>query len=97
MNDRLDALLAQPLEDVADNGFSTHVMARVVSRQRRDAAFTWIVVALAALPLLWLLPVPSLSESVARLTPALAGAAPLGFACGVLLLTLSFENLLRQR
>jgi hypothetical protein len=44
-----------------------------------------------------LLPVPALSESTARLVPALAGAAPLGFACGLLLLTLSFENLLRER
>ena len=97
MNDSLDAWLAQPLEDVADSGFSARVMARVVSYRRRDAALTWIVVALAGLPLLWLLPMPSLSETAARLAPALAGAAPLALACGLLLLTLSFENLLRQR
>ena len=97
MTDRLDALLAQPLEDVADNGFSARVMAQIVSRSRRNAAVTWIVLVLAALPLLWLLPVPALSETAARLAPALAGAAPLALACGLLLLTLSFENLMRQR
>jgi hypothetical protein len=97
MTDRLDALLAQPLQDVADNGFSARLMVRVVSRHRRDAALTWIVVAFAALPLLWLLPAPALFESVARLGPALAGAAPIGLACGLLLLTLSFESLMRQR
>ncbi|HEX3652721.1 MAG TPA: hypothetical protein VHU18_07850 [Rhizomicrobium sp.] len=97
MNDPLDALLAQRLEDVADNGFSARITTQLASRQRRDATVTWIVVALAALPLLWLLPVPSISETAARLAPALAGAAPLALACGLLLLTLSFENLLRER
>ncbi|HEX3944286.1 MAG TPA: hypothetical protein VHW69_09380 [Rhizomicrobium sp.] len=97
MTDRLDALLAQPLENVADNGFSTRVLVRVAARQRRDAALTWIVLVLAALPLVWLLPVPALSETAARLAPTLAGAAPLALACGVLLLTLSFEKLMRQR
>jgi hypothetical protein len=97
MNDSLDALLAQPLEDVADNGFSASVRARIVARRRREAVLTWTVVALAALPLLCLLPIPALGEMTARLTPALAGAAPLALACGLLLLTLSFESLMRQR
>jgi hypothetical protein len=53
MRDDLDILLATPLEEPADNGFSFHVMDAVADirmrRARLEAVLSLIVVALVAL------------------------------------------------
>jgi hypothetical protein len=97
MSDEFERFLATPLADVADNGFSARVMGGIAMARRRNEWLTYAVVALAALPLLFLLPVPRLSADISLLLPALASSAPLAAAAALILLTLSFENLIRER
>jgi len=94
MND-LDALLCQPLEAVADEGFTQ----RVVAARRRQvwgerlALFGPIVALTALLPFL---PVEEFTSAAVRLTPLVAQSGPIAFALAVLALTLSLDARLRE-
>jgi hypothetical protein len=49
MNSELDALLAQPLPDMPDSGFSARILARIGKAEMRRARFelaAWIVLVL---------------------------------------------------
>lgn len=96
MTDALDKLLAKPLEEVADNGFSAGVMKRIAAAQRRDEWLTYGVIALAALPLPVAVPWAEASAVVARLLPSLASAEYVAAAAALLALTFSFERLIRE-
>jgi len=92
----MDELLAGPLPDISDDGFSARVMVRVGQERERDRILTYVVLALAALPAL-LLPVPRLSAELSSLLPLIASSGPLAAAVGLILLTLSLEDLIRER
>jgi hypothetical protein len=95
MSDDLDALLSQPLPAIADAGFSARTLARI----DRWAFYNWLIdaaaVTVCAIMGFLLVPLPALSDLVAKLTPQLAASAPVGLALAAILLTLSFERLLR--
>ncbi len=96
MTDAFDELLASPLEDVADNGFSARVMGRITTAQHQDEWLTYGTVALAALPLLFALPWPKASAAIAGLLPSVASVESLAAAAGLLVLTFSIEKLIRE-
>lgn len=97
MSDPLDQLLANPLEKIADDGFSLRVAQHIAATGRQDEWLTYGAIALAALPLLFAIPVPAASAALARLLPSLASAESLAAAAALLALTFSFEKLLRDR
>jgi len=96
MIDPIDDLLAAPLSEPSDEGFSARVMGQIHKQRQRDATLSRLVIALAALPLLFLLPIPKLSAEFSHLLPAIAATGPLSIAAALLLLTLSLETLIRQ-
>jgi hypothetical protein len=95
-DDGLDALLSAPLPDVADAGFSTRVATKIATRQSwldRVTLYTPIAAAAAVVPFL---PGAKLGEAAARITPMIANSAGLSIAAGVLVLTILFEQRLRD-
>jgi|SRR6185437_14106046 len=96
MNDVFEKLLARPLEDIADNGFSAGVVRRITAARRQEGWLTYGVIALAGLPLLFAVPWPELSAAVARLLTSLASAEHVAAAAAVLALTFSFEKLIHE-
>ncbi len=82
MTDDLDILLAEPLDDVADNGFSARVLAAVERKAWWRERVTMLAAALAAAVVLPFVPAAEL------------GAVAL--AAGALTLTFAFEQRLRE-
>jgi hypothetical protein len=97
MSERLDDLLSTPLPDVPDSGFSARVRDRIVRGRRWEEWLTYAVIGLAALPLLFVIPIASLDVEFSRLMPSLASIEPLALAVALLLLTFSFERLIHER
>ena len=97
MSGGLDELLMAPLAEVADDGFSVRMLGRIAAKQRREEWLTSAMIALAALPLLFAIPSAATSMAIARLLPSLASAEPVAFAMAALVLTLSFETVIRER
>ena len=95
MSDDLDALLSQKLPAVSDGGFSTRTMTHIDRWAFRNWMIDAAAVTVCAIMGFLLVPLPALSDLVAKLTPQLAASAPVGFALAAILLTLSFERLLR--
>jgi hypothetical protein len=95
MSDELDDLLSQPLQSVADDGFVSRTMQRIDRWEQRRNFIDLAVVAICAVMGFVLVPLPALGDLVARATPAIASSMPLGIALAAILLTLSFERLLR--
>jgi hypothetical protein len=95
-DDDLDALLSAPLPQVADAGFSTRVITKAAARQSwldRLTLYAPIVAVAAIAPFL---PGAKLSEAAARITPLIANSVGLSIAAGVLILTILFEQRLRD-
>jgi hypothetical protein len=95
-DDDLDTLLSAPLPDVADAGFSARVASRVAARQswwERLTLYGPIAAAAAVVPFL---PGVQLGEAVSHITPLLANSAALSIAAAALILTISFEQRLRE-
>lgn len=97
MNDELDDLLSQPLPAVADNGFSTRVVARIAKQEWLRSMLSTATLLLCALALLLLVPVSGIEDTLARLAPAIAASLPLSIAAGAIALSLSVEQLVRRR
>jgi hypothetical protein len=92
----LDAMLSAPLADVADSGFSAHVVHRMERKELWSERLIWGVPALAACALAPLLPVQEFGDAILRLGPAVAGSAAFSIAAAVLVLTISFEQRYRE-
>ena len=93
---KLDTMLSTPLEDVADEGFSAHVMHHI---ERDDAWRERLVLgipALAACALAPFLPVEEITHTFLRLGPAIASSAAFSIAAAALVLTISFEQRYRE-
>jgi hypothetical protein len=95
-DDGLDALLARSLGDVADNGFSTRVIARANALHKRGLYLEVLLPVLGAGLVLAVLPLQRLGDALTHITPTLANSAPLGLAIAALILTFSFEQRLRE-
>src|ERR1700741_285660 len=92
----LDALLSAPLAEIADAGFSTRVASRIAVRQglwERLAVFAPIAAIAAVVPFL---PGVQLADAASHLTPLIANSASLSIAAAALILTISFDQRLRE-
>ena len=88
----LDALLASPLAEIADDGFSARLAARIATRawwRERLALFAPVAAVAAVAPFL---PLDEFTATALRLTPMLANSAALAIAVAALALTLAFER-----
>lgn len=97
MSDPLDNLLAAPVADIPDDGFSARVVARMAQERRRERWITYAAIGLGAVPAVLILPLPGIAADIARLLPLLASATPLAATGALLALTFSFEKLIRDR
>jgi hypothetical protein len=95
-DENLDSLLTAPLTDVADNGFSSRVTARVIKTQERRAWFTMLVPILALCALVPFLPLEEFTHAVVRVTPVIANSAAISLALAVLILTFMVDQRLRE-
>ncbi len=96
MTNDLDTLLATPLPDVADNGFSLRVADKIEARELWNERLTWGLPALAAAIASPFVPLHQITGTLVHLGPALAGSAALSLAAGVIILTLSLEQRFRE-
>jgi hypothetical protein len=92
----LDALLASPLDDVADNGFSSRITARVIKAQERRAWLTMLLPMLALCALVPFLPLEEFTHEIVRVTPMIANSAAISLALAVLILTYMIDQRLRE-
>ncbi len=93
--DALDALLARPLDEVADDGFSSRVVARVSASERRRHYLAFLVPLIGVCALVPFLPFSEFGDTMAHLPPMLAGSGPIALALAALILTFSLEQRLR--
>lgn len=92
----LDTMLSAPLADVADDGFSAHVVRRIEQKELWSERLVWGLPTLAACALAPFLPVQEFGGTIMRLGPAIAGSAALSIAAAALVLTISFEQRFRD-
>jgi uncharacterized membrane protein (DUF485 family) len=95
-DDDLDTLLATPLAEVADGGFSARLAARVRQVRKR---WDWLMMlgpVLALLALVPFLPLEEFTHAVLHLTPIIANSAAISLALGVLILTFTLDQRLRE-
>ena len=97
MNDRdLNDLLATPLTDVADNGFSAHVVDHLEKDAVWSERLTWGIPLLAACAAVPFVPVHELNTAMVHLTPGMASYGALSLAAGAMILTLALEQRFRE-
>jgi len=92
----LDALLSAPLADVADAGFTAHVIQGIERKELWSERVAWGIPALAACALAPFLPVQEVTHTLIHLGPAIAGSAALSLGAAVLVLTVSLEQHYRE-
>lgn len=92
----LDASLTAPLDDVADNGFSSRVTARVLQTQEQRAWLTMLVPMLALCALVPFLPLEEFTHAMMRVTPVIANSGAISLALAVLILTFMLDQRLRE-
>jgi uncharacterized membrane protein (DUF485 family) len=95
-DDDLDALLATPLADVADGGFSARVTARVRQVQNQRDWLMMLSPMLALVALVPFLPLDEFTHAILRVTPVIANSAAISLALGVLILTFTLDLRLRE-
>jgi uncharacterized membrane protein (DUF485 family) len=95
-DDDLDTLLATPLADMADAGFSARVMARVRQVQKQRDWLVMLGPALALLALVPFLPLDEFTHAILGVTPVIANSAAISLALGVLILTFTLDLRLRE-
>jgi len=92
----LDAMLAAPLDDVVDSGFSSLVTARVLQTQERRTWLTMLIPILALCALVPFLPLEEFTHAIVRVTPVIANSGAISLALGVLILTFMLDQRLRE-
>jgi hypothetical protein len=95
-DDDLDTLLAAPLPDVADDGFSARAMARMRQEQMRWDLVMMLGPALALLALVPFLPLEEFTRAILGVTPVIANSAAISLALGLLILTFTVDQRLRE-
>jgi hypothetical protein len=92
----LDALLSAPLRVVADAGFSARVAVAVARRESwRERLTTYAPIAAIA-AVVPFLPGAQIADAASHLTPLIANSVALSIAAAALILTISFEQRLRE-
>jgi uncharacterized membrane protein (DUF485 family) len=95
-DDDLDNLLATPLADLADGGFSARVTARVRQIEKQRDWLMMLGPVLALLALVPFLPLEEFTRAILGVTPFIANSAAISLALGVLILTFTFDQRLRE-
>jgi uncharacterized membrane protein (DUF485 family) len=95
-DDDLDILLATPLADVADGMFSARVTARVRQVQKLRDGLVVLGPVLALFALVPFLPLEEFTHAILSVTPVVANSAAISLALGVLILTFTFDQRLRE-
>jgi len=88
----IDDLLNQPLASVADNGFSTRVMARVRAKERRKLLAVAAAAAVCAVLALLFLPVHAIGVEMNFALIQIARSAAASVAVAAVILTLLAER-----
>ena len=95
-DDDLDAMLAAPLDDVADAGFSSRVLSRVTARtawRERLTLYAPVVAVAAVVPFL---PGAQFAHAALHLTPLIANSGAIAIAAAALALTMSLDQRFRE-
>jgi hypothetical protein len=95
-DDDLDRLLAAPLPEVSDEGFSARVTARQRQEQKWWDLFVMLGPALALLALVPFLPLEEFTHAILGVTPVIANSAAISLALGLLILTFTLDQRLRE-
>jgi len=96
MSDDLDILLAEPLPEVADDGFSARVVSKIERAawwRERVTLFAPVAAVAAVLPFL---PGDELTQVALKLTPIFAESGAVALAAAALALTLTLERRLSE-
>jgi hypothetical protein len=88
----LDDLLNQPLNSVADDGFSDRVMGRVRAAERLRLCFTAACIAAGAVLAFLLLPLQVIAGDLNLAASQIVNSAAVSLAAGAIILTLSLER-----
>jgi O-antigen/teichoic acid export membrane protein len=97
MTGDLDTLLAQPLRDVADGGFSAAVARRALALETRRKLLDQLVLLITVTIILLALPLVSLGAAIERVTFDLGNSAPIGVAFAALVLSALFMQRVDDR
>jgi hypothetical protein len=97
MTANLDALLAQPLASVADDGFSAAVARRALAREERHKLLDQLVLLVTAAIILAALPLGRFLAAIETVTGNLGSLLPVTIAFAALVLTASFARLVVDR
>jgi len=95
-DEALDDLLSQPLADVADDGFSSRILAAVTAAEARRSRITIWATALGALCIAPFLPLREIGAIMTRTGPVLANSLAMSIAAAALILTFSLAQRLRE-
>jgi protein-S-isoprenylcysteine O-methyltransferase Ste14 len=88
----VDDLLNQPLNSVADNGFSAGVMGRVRAVRRQKLFATWASAAACVVLAFLILPWQPVGAELGLVIPKIAGSLAVNFAAAVIALSLLLER-----
>lgn len=86
----LDALLSQPLAEVADDGFSAAVAHRALREEERHKLLDQLVLLLTGAAILVALPLGHFGAAIETVTVSLGNSRPVGLAFAALVLTIAF-------
>jgi hypothetical protein len=95
-DDDLDAMLAVPLGDMADAGFSSRVLSRVTARTAWRERLTMYAPVAAAAAVIPFLPGAQFAHAAVHLTPLIADSGAIAIAAAALALTMSLDQRFRE-
>ena len=96
-HDPLDALLSQPLPEIADNGFSARVIARIVAEERRQLATIALIAILCATLLCLAVPMRDVTGAIAVAVLQLGASPMVLYGLAALVLTLLIDRAVTNR
>ena len=88
----IDDLLSQPLNSVADDGFSARVIGRVRAVRRQKLFVTWVSVAACIVLAFLILPWQPIGAELGLVIPRIAGSLAVNFAAAIIVLSLLLER-----
>ena len=97
MNDDLETLLRAPLPEVADNGFSAKVLARIEAAQQRETAIAAAAIGASVLTAAAVLPVDAMLHVLVPAITQLVLQPALYIAAAAIGLSLMAEREFAQR
>jgi hypothetical protein len=95
-DDDLDRLLAAPVPGISDDGFSARVTTRVRRTRGQKEWLLMLSPVLALLALVPFLPLGEFTGAILSATPVIANSAAISLALGLLILTFTIDQRLRE-